>query len=160
MRWARFTTGRVCWPMPSNRAPWWDRGTSAAGTYLLAVLFSLLAALNFALALGAVIPKSLRGNQLRVARWRCGAFRPSGRSSAACVQVARMPMSADNQPSTSKLLIVVFAFRGASILMWAAGAVILGLRHVWLAMASCLLLMIGYVLLAWRTARRFGCRRR
>lgn len=69
-------------------------------------------------------------------------------------------MSANNQSGSSKLLIVLFALRSVTMLMFAAGAVVLGLWHVWLAMALCLVLMIGYVLLAWRAGRRFGYRGR
>lgn len=45
--------------MADNRAPWWDRGSSANATFGLSVLFVILAVLNFTLAFGNVISKAL-----------------------------------------------------------------------------------------------------
>lgn len=67
-----------------------------------------------------------------------------------------MNQSARSRPGTtlSRTLTIGFALRGVTILALAAGAVVLGLRRSWLAMAFLLILMSVNALRTWRTAAR------
>lgn len=42
-----------------DEAPWWDRGPSAGGTFILSIFMLLLAFLTFGLAFSRIISKSL-----------------------------------------------------------------------------------------------------
>lgn len=67
-----------------------------------------------------------------------------------------MVNSREDHPTRLRAISVVLTLRLGAVLILLAGAVILSLRHAWLAVTFCLLLIVANLLLAFKWSRKIN----